>query len=188
MLIGVIGVPSSGKTTVAARVFAELKESGVTAEFISEEARKYIAELRFKHGFVNLKDTDQAEIARRQICSEALMQWPGVVVVADSSVLNAALYMSDDYLNDSCVQEFMTHAANRYDLIFVCAPVPMPEHDINRVHNSEQVAALEGKIDVILEKFGLLNSRKVVRLGGSPKDRFQAALSEIYSRLAENVN
>lgn len=108
MLISFIGAPASGKTTVAALVFADLKEAGVNVEFVPEQARVYIAEKRLRwkkrdlaypplEGF-SLDDGDQIEIMRRQINAENVFfeAYPETVIVTDSSPLNALLYMSEN--------------------------------------------------------------------------------------------
>lgn len=40
--IGLLGGPSAGKTTLAAKIFTEFKERGLKTELISEFARNYI--------------------------------------------------------------------------------------------------------------------------------------------------
>jgi len=46
MFVGFVGSPLSGKTTVAAKVFAKLKKAGMPVEFIPEQSRFYIAQAR----------------------------------------------------------------------------------------------------------------------------------------------
>ena len=51
MYVNFIGAPCSGKTTSAAKLFAELKEMGLEVEFVSEYARLYIAKKRIANNF-----------------------------------------------------------------------------------------------------------------------------------------
>ena len=195
MLIGFIGAPCSGKTTTAARLFAELKDNGIPAEFISEEARRYIAEKRCRDkedGLpFSLDDLDQGRIATNQFFSEKYMveSAPQVVVVADSSVLNSALYMSDEFAARKGPATMMEIAAKRYDIIFLCAPVQLPAgSDPNRVHDAKQIAEIQQKISELLVKYGLSGNPKVIPLGGPTNVRLQAALSAVYNQMAQDAN
>lgn len=184
MLIGFIGAPCSGKTTAAARLFAELKDNGVPAEFVVEEARKYIAAKRLDckdlHVPFELDDFDQWQISNNQFESEDLMirSSPNSVVVSDSCVLNSALYMNEPYYNSPAVKSLMLRAAVRYDLIFVCAPVSMPNSlDSNRVHDAEQIKLVQEKIEILLNTY---DTKRIIHLGGSTNERLGIALAAVY--------
>ena len=70
MLVCFMGAPSSGKTTIAANVFARLKAEGVSAEFIAERAREIIAKYKYYKSPTMLNDAMQREILFSQYYSE----------------------------------------------------------------------------------------------------------------------
>lgn len=144
MLVGFVGSPCSGKTTVASKLFAELKDMGLPTDYVAEQARFYIANKRFvqkKSGggeTVVLTDEDQLAIARQQFRHELVMSDPRTILITDSSVLNSLLYMSEDFRSSTEVKELAEAAFPRYDLLFVCHPVRRPDGtDPNRIHDEE---------------------------------------------------
>lgn len=159
MLLGFIGAPCSGKTTIATKFFSVLKENGNNSELIVEQARQFIANKRFKeklppNGNVILTDNDQIEIASKQREIEQNMKYScgyDTIIVSDSSVFNSFLYMSDNYLdNDDLLLKLNGH----YDLIFYCYPIDinyLPD-DPNRVHNLDTIKLIQNKSLVLLNK------------------------------------
>ncbi len=183
MLVGFIGVPYSGKTTVAAKLFAYLKEEGISAEFLPEAARLYIAELRCEtrsNGMddtISLLDRDQRDIMVRQLESEIVMTTAcgdESVVVTDSCVLNTLLYMSDKLSKDFLTVQRVTSAISQYDLMFVCGLLPRTQvQDPNRVHSEAQSIVLVEKLTQILIDYKLED--RVIFLDGSSEHRFGLA-------------
>jgi hypothetical protein len=175
MLIAFVGTPCSGKTTTAARVFADLKDAGYPAEFLPETARLYIAERRLRGDVSPLTDGDQVAIMVRQHEAERMM-WassPGSIIVADSAAINALLYMGEV----PPVMNLEARAAGgRYGLIFRCHPVrPGSMYDPNRVHSFEDSLRLDAKVEPLLQSFGL----KFVSLFGPQKVRAQRAYGAV---------
>lgn len=194
MLIGFIGAPCSGKTTTAARLFAELKDNGTPAEFITEEARMYIAvkrlECQDRGGTFTLNDQDQFSISGNQFDKEYTMirAAPTSVVVSDSCVLNSSLYMSDDFYRSSVVKNRMEAALANYDLLFVCAPVRLSNSlDSNRVHDKAQILVIQSKIDKLLQDYRIYPPKTMV-LGGTTSVRTAMALSTVYERIGRANN
>lgn len=187
MLIGFIGSPSSGKTTTAALVFADLKDMGVTAEFIPEQARTYIAEKRLSlrqtpGSSVHLDDDDQRAIMLRQMrYEEMLLQstGQGSLIVTDSSVFNTLIYMSDTTRSE--VTTMLREHLKKYQFLFYCAPVKMPAScDPNRVHNQEEALKLDHEIPKLLEVFDL----KPTILTGTSSQRRSVVTRKILEGLA----
>lgn len=181
MLVGFIGCPSSGKTTTAAKVFAELKDRGVVTEFIPEQARWYIAEKRNLYQVpsdlnVFLTDSDQRTIAYNQSMAETnlLLACQDTVVITDASSYCAGLYMSAKGLED--YTDWLKDTANHYDILFYTAPVTRPlTRDVNRVHDEAYSLRLDSEIPAYLESMGL----KAVTLTGNSQERTQTALVHI---------
>lgn len=191
MLIGFIGCPSSGKTTTAAMTFADLKELGFTAEFIPEQARFYIAELRFHLRLspkesLKLDDRDQESILVKQMEIENIYLeacGPEVVIVTDSCVLNTLLYLSSsEYKNNPELDRMMLSHLSKYDLLFYSHPVVRSDvNDPNRVHSQEQSLEIDKKIPFLLKMYGV----NPVELKGDSKTRHNEVTREILRRLAE---
>ncbi len=168
MLIGFIGAPASGKTTIATKMFATLKEQGNNSELIVEEARHYIARKRFKdykagnNDPFTLTDEDQLRIAFKQKEIEEVMKFScgkDSIVVSDSSVFNAALYMSNGFL-DQPNRPFFQELKDHYDMVFFCHPINLkvlPE-DPNRVHTLaevDKIAIKSYKLLTMLKSLGI---------------------------------
>jgi nicotinamide riboside kinase len=152
MLIGFLGIPSSGKTTLAAMTFVELKRMGVSAEFVVEIARSYIA-LKRQQGQDNvvLLDEDQAQIMRQQAAAERLMNDKRVIVVSDSSPLNSLLYLTDGAFEASINSQEVAGLCLGYDMVVVCREPNGPiVKDLNRVHGEESRRSLTERLETVV--------------------------------------
>jgi nicotinamide riboside kinase len=190
MLIGFLGAPCSGKTTVAAKMFAELKDSGLPTEFVCERARLYIAKARIwaeqRQQAFTLSDTDQLAIARSQFADEVAMNQNGIIVVSDSSALNSLLYMSPEFRQTPEVHALMQAAAAQYDYLFVCGPVPRPIClDPNRVHDEAQSLELHNSLPEITKAY--VEQSKIQTLVGPAHVRLHQALSLTLDRYTKLV-
>jgi nicotinamide riboside kinase len=185
MLIGMIGAPCSGKTTVAAKLFAELKDLGLPTDYVAEQARFYIANKRFlqkKSGGgeeVILSDEDQLAIARQQFRHELVMSDPRTILITDSSVLNSLLYMSDEFRKSEEVQSLARAAAARYDVLFICHPVQRPDGtDPNRIHDETFSLKVHENIGPLLQALLFDSSHlEIQHLVGPSRIRLQEAQS-----------
>lgn len=181
MLVGFIGCPCSGKTTTAASVFARLKRSGVPAEFIMEQARTHIAQLKVKQGLKpsespKMDDVDQLQILQEQLRLEKLMLaacGDDVIVISDGCTLNSLLYIKDEAnLNHRDVQAIKTEAANLYDLLFYVSPIEdFSSFDPNRVHDREASLAVDAKIPALLDS--IKGSRVCIEIAEDGPDDFR---------------
>lgn len=203
MLIGVLGSPITGKTTLAAGLFAKLKEMGVACEFVPEYARKYIATQREIWGekALPLDDQDQREIADGQRKEENLFLGSGTeVVVTDGSVANAHFYLEN--VSDRDRAEMIGLSLERYDVVFFARPFEVPcvvgwdplsgksgeaRPDPNRVHSADFSFALDRTIEKTLYTLTMAGFRpagvQMVELHGNPSERLTAALRAVTLRL-----
>lgn len=193
MLIGFLGAPCSGKSTTASRLFADFKERGYSAEFINEQARIHIAQKRLNHSrslkdsSFHLTDNDQFQIATAQYDLETLMASqadPDTLIITDTSVLNSALYVSEQSLNTPNFLGLISKATLQYDLLFLCDIVTRPTvRDLNRIHSPEESFTLHDKLLILLDKFA--SKTPTIRLAGSTILRLQHARTAVLERLAE---
>lgn len=200
MLATYIGAPSSGKTTTSARVFADLKERGMSVEFLSEYARLYIAHKRRMEGdtFEGLTNLDQVDILFEQAKNEDIITSdPKLLVVADSCAMSALLYMTDEYIERVKKKPdfewvggknpitLARECAKRYDVVFRCAPVrPGVQYDPNRIHNFEQSLEIDKRIDMVLDLCEVPRS-KVYPLIGDPRMRVSESHGVLMPKLVE---
>jgi len=188
MLVGFIGGPCSGKTTSAARLFAEFKDSGQSTEYIAERARWHIAKKKYellRRGLESkfvLDDLDQLSILSDQEHAEDVMNQDNIIVITDSCVLNTFLYLGDNVLNSPSIQQFGRQVAKRYDVLFVCAPVARPFGiDPNRVHDEEASRIIHEKVASL---FPLLEGVEVHNLSGTTQARVNIAFGVVMNKFA----
>lgn len=160
MLVSFLGAPCSGKTTCAARLFADLKDSGISAEFVTEYAREFIAVNRvfLKQNPVELVDTDQAAIMHGQFMKEDLMVkacGKDVVVVCDSSPLNTLMYISDEYLEfqKRWLKQIVKDTLVNIDVAFLCSPIGQTIKDPNRIHDIGEIDGLQVRLIKLLSEW-----------------------------------
>lgn len=179
MLINFLGSPCSGKTTTCARVFADLKDNGYPAEFVTEAARRFIASRPHP---VELTPNDQVDIMMQQWESERIMSQQPSLVVCDSSILNGLLYMPEEVRESESVKAAVRWANLNYSVVFLCQTLPTTNTlDPNRVHSLAESQKLEAEFPAILAKYA--PEIKPIYLFGNSKYRTQEALRSIYNKL-----
>ena len=168
-------------------LFARLKDMGIPAEFICEEARIYIARMRYEKGLepsdpLSLSDEDQMNIMEGQLTSEDVMSTvcgPDLVIVTDSSPLNSLLYMSQECRERSFVSDMIGNC--RADVVFYLPPVSMPKTlDPNRVHGEAASRAIDSLIPEVIAKFA--PEVHMFPLVGDPANRLSQAVREVLKR------
>ena len=175
MLIAFVGSPCSGKTTVAAALFSELKNSGKSVEFFPEYAREYIMRKRFMGGGTDLTKNDQLQIYNEQKDTEEMYKTmsPNSVAITDGSTLNSYFYgLKDDLKFEQELQ--------RYDVVFFCRGLGVDVIDENRVHDLEFSRKLDtemaDKLHGYLKPSFFASKRNICTLWGSKEERLSLAL------------
>ncbi len=158
MLIGFVGLPNSGKTSIAAKVFCHFKELSINTELIVEQARFYIANKRIKDKLsleakLALADKDQFAIFKMQKEVESIMKngcTRNTIIISDSSTVNIGLYLEN--FNEE-IRKVIANSAKDYDAIIFCHPFDIKEEleDPNRVHDLNQIKALSSRSKEILK-------------------------------------
>lgn len=177
MFIGFLGPPMSGKTTIAALVFAELKKKGYPAEFISERARWYIAQKKYQKTLrLPLTDSDQIQIMLAQDEAETVLTTssPESIVVADSCVLNTRFYRTDNVGISAAADARYSSKGN---LLYFSHVIPVTHPiDANRVHSIEEARSISEKMAEFTKK----SPYKIRSLAGSIDMRVDHVLRDVY--------
>lgn len=186
MIVNFVGCPASGKTTIAAKTFAYLKEDGYPAEYIAERARYWIAVSKIKNE--PLDDEYQEKIFKDQFEHERLMAESNknAVVISDSSALLTLVYSSDsDKLLAKQPDNFLSNIVQRLKegLVFYCLPIPKIDNlkDDNRIHSYEQSLEINKQIEPLFEKYA--PNVELIKLDGPIDVRTRTVLEYLYKRL-----
>jgi hypothetical protein len=124
---------------------------GKVVEFIPESARLYICQKREEEGNnIILDDIDQASICNLQDYYETLFIKSGTdIVLTDSSIFNAFLYMTPEFRSSPLVEKFITY---KYDYLFHCPPVHnFKNKDPNRLHDYSTSLQIEKSIPEVIK-------------------------------------
>jgi predicted ATPase len=172
MLYQLVGSPGSGKTTIAANIFAALKTRGFPAEFIAEKAREVIAH-RKSHGMV-LDESMQDSIVESQYRAEIdFAKSTDAPVICDSSLLLTYLYVRNPELNPLIkkLDHLMEDVSRYINTIFYCPLSNVIQYgeysknDSNRIHSVKESDEIDHKIPELL-KTKVPNTRVIVLTGG----------------------
>ena len=184
MLVNMFGAPSSGKSTIAANVFARLKTDGIPAEFISERAREVIAKFKFKK-IKTMSDEMQLEILEAQYHAETYFKHStDYPVIADSSTLLTLAYGTESFFQKygDRVQTLVNNIVSEMDVVFYLPLRDSVQDDPNRIHNYEQCLEVDAKIRNILNTY--LKDQphiKIIELTGGIQEMTDKVLSVLRS-------
>ena len=180
MLVGFVGAPCSGKSTIASHIFSNFKRNGITSEIIIEQARQYIAKIRYDKGLspkdvITLTDEDQHKIAHQQIELERIMKHScgiNTIIISDSSAINAFIYMSMP--TKERFKDAFFSALTEYDILFFCNPIDIGE-DTNRVHDAEAIEVAQSEAERLLKKIRESGLTTIIELNGDLDYRVKEA-------------
>ncbi len=91
VIVNLFGGPCTGKSTVAAGVFFELKKKRIQSEFVNEFAKDLTWEKRHK-ALTNQMYITGKQVQRIERCTDEVE-----VIVMDTSILLSAVYMPNNY-------------------------------------------------------------------------------------------
>lgn len=187
MLFNFVGCPQSGKTTTAAMLFAAFKETGVVAEFSSEQARFYIARRRVEQQLqpedsLELTDFDQYKIMAAQVEHDEILVkacGPRVMIISDSSPLSSLLYMTPGFRSNPDVLKLCDRSLRITDVSFYAHPIYRPYiNDPNRIHTEAQSRVIDSQIPEMLKAFPEL---PVVEIDGNVSERLLLVQNRIFN-------
>ncbi len=188
MLLQFLGCPSSGKTTIAAGVFFQLKKHGFNSEFITEQARSYIVKkkaLSTDKAGLRLGGYDQLQIFNLQKELEdnffKSIQNQDGIIVADSSCINTLLYLSDKEIEEAGLISILKDRFSRMEAkFFYCSPVLLKgSTDPNRLHSQEESKKLDERMQEILKKH--FPEFKICNLNGDLNSRVDQVMIDLIS-------
>ena len=165
--IGLMGAPGCGKTTLAAYVFAMLKDEGLDGQLINEYIREHVN----KHKRVP-SITFQSIVYERQLEKEKVVPPELDFFVTDSphilSYIFASIYIDYqdpdqiDLLGDLYLK-FLRYSRTAYDLVYVLEHNHPPKEDGVRYQTEEEMTLLKTIIPTLLDthkvEYKLLDSK-----------------------------
>jgi len=146
LVINLIGGPCSGKSTVAAELFARLKKMGIKTELVSEyiKDRIYEENKTMPNNQIAIFGMEHYNISNKLGKVE--------VIVHDGSFINNILYKKEDNqeFDNLIVSEY--HKFNNLDFFIKRGNIEF--EDYGRIHNYEQSLELDKKIKQLYNNCG----------------------------------
>jgi nicotinamide riboside kinase len=200
LLISFLGLPNSGKTTLALKLAASIKLNNlINCEIITEYARTFITQFKASNNLphdssISFTDIEQLQISNKQKELERAFKKassPYTLLISDSSALNTLNYLSTSTYS-SALPQFLSLVNSHYDVLVFCHLNSKPSKilDSNRIHSESQIKALEPRSLDILDKIKNKASNKVIELLGSVslEENYKILSAEILKRHLEYIN
>jgi nicotinamide riboside kinase len=154
-LLCVVGAPSSGKSTLATHLHADIKKNGKNSIFISEEATNFIAE----YG-VPTTPIDQMTIFYKQTNKENMFIGSKEYIICDSSGFLNYFYFRKLFKNPlsnkdiaviNHLQKEILKNFNKWDYIFYIPPMLNNIDDGIRFQDKDEIISLDRCIKSYLD-------------------------------------
>lgn len=156
------GGPSSGKSTIAARVFASLKEMHQRAEYVQERAKELVYEGR------NMKTLSEAErvalLAEQLLREERLKEV--TFMITDSPQLLTAYFHPYPYALDIAKRHL------KADELHFWVKRPAAFEEVDRSHSKEESVVIDGQMKKFLTDAGIT----LIEVDGSPEERLMTVM------------
>lgn len=141
IIVNLYGGPGSGKSTMAARLFSELKESGIVAELVTE----YAKDLTWQESYHEL--ANQIYIFGKQQHRIWRVYGKVEVIITDSPLLLGLIYGdSSDTFKKLVVEEYQSR--NSIDIFLERVK---PYSKIGRSQTEEEARQLDSNIKTVLD-------------------------------------
>lgn len=183
MRIALIGGPGSGKSTTAAKVFAQCKSEGITAELVQEFVRDQL-----NRGWVMKSAADQLRILVEQRSKEDIIPNTIDVIVTDSPVFLSYYYgllscpladISDIETLTYLYKEFLKDLT-RYDKVYSIRRTKEYVPDGTRTQTADESDEIGLNLEMLLESHGI----SLIGVTGDD-DGFEMIMRSIRSDLDE---
>jgi nicotinamide riboside kinase len=147
LVINLIGGPCSGKSTIAAELFARLKKMGIHCELVSE----YIKERIYEEN--KTMPVNQIAIFGMEHYSVSNKIGKVDVIVHDGSFINNIIYKKED--NPEFDELIVSEYKKFNNLDFFVKRGNIEFEDYGRIHNLKQSKELDKIIKDTYQKYGL---------------------------------
>lgn len=170
-LIGFLGAPCSGKSTLASELHTSLKISNKNSIFISEAATDYIAEFG-----IPTAPIDQMTIFYKQRQMENMYINTKEYIICDSSSILNYFYFRKSFngnltLNNIAainnIQKEILTSLNSWSFLFYVPPIQTDENDGIRFHDTSDIKQIDKNIKSYLD----IENIKYIDLGDIPLDK-----------------
>lgn len=166
--INLYGGPSSGKTTLSALLFAELKLRHKSVELVREFAKEMVYQDFDMH---NLREPIRIFIMAEQMRRESILHNKVDFLITDSPVLIAAYYYNDPHA--VALAKNMLYDGELH--FFIKRDENMPFEKYGRAHNEEE----SKKIDNDMKNFLIKENIDFFEISGNTEDKISQILSHI---------
>lgn len=161
--INIYGGPSSGKSTLAAQIYATLKVLNQKVELVREYAKELVyQEIDMK----TLNEKERLIILAEQFRREDLLKKNIDFLITDSPMMLTAYFHSHEY-----AKEIVLRHLNKNE-VHLWAERPEKFESAGRSHNEEQ----SKQIDIEMKKFLSESSIELTEVNGDPEERIKKVL------------
>ena len=171
IVVNLFGVPSAGKSTGAAYIFAKLKMKGINAELITEFVKDKVWEEN-KEVFKN-----QAYIFGKQSFKISRCKDKVDVLITDSPLPLSIFYNKDEVLGED-FNKVVMNVFNSYNNLNYLLTRVKPYNPIGRLQSEEESNALKQPMIELLESRGITYQE----YPGSDKG-YDAIVEDIYNAI-----
>lgn len=182
-LIGALGAPCSGKTTLTALIFGELKKAGFSIDYLPEYARTRIREMKYLGLDKEINKEQQVFIRNQQENLENFYlknNGKKAITLTDGSTTNSFFYQG--------ATDFPLEIA-RYDLIIFSRRIDgLVIKDINRIHDRNFSKNVDRLMLEQVDSLCPLLKSKVITLEGGVDERLGKALKAITFLVQDGEN
>ena len=150
IVIDIYGSPSSGKSTLAAFVFSQLKMHGIRCELVTEVAKDFVWDENSK------ALANQAYVFGSQFYRLTRIEGSVDVAVVDSPLLLNILYNHNSRLGSS-FYKMVSEVSKSFDCLSYFLPVVENRlyDDAGRIHNEETSKKLSDQILILLSNYNV---------------------------------
>lgn len=164
--INLYGGPGSGKSTLSALLFAELKLRQKKVELVREYAKEMVYQDYDMH---NLRNPIRIFILAEQMRRESILHDKVDFLITDSPVLIAAYYYNNIHAIELAKQMLYP---NEYHF-FIKRDDELPFEKYGRSHDEDEAKKIDDEMKTFLNKENI----KFFEIGGSPSERIKQIIN-----------